>query len=101
MRGTLGLVGIGAEQAAGDLDTRGFGVGLAQQAALTVAVKLGELIAIDGRVEGRACRLVVFRPGERTQQRKQHEGRQGGEDDPQQHWGAVLLLREDRLRQRG
>ena len=59
------------------------------QAALPVACNLTELIAIDGGVEGGAWLLRCASTRKRAEHDVEHESRQNGKDQPEQHLGRT------------
>ncbi len=77
---------VGGDQAAGDLGARGFRLACADPAFRLVALKLGELVAIDAR---RMRGGIVG--GRRARQRHQHgedcRGGQGRDENPEKHVG--------------
>ena len=83
------LFRIGGKQPASDFDASSLGITFADQATLSVALDLAELIAIDRGVKGGARLLACASAGERTQQGIEYERRQNGENDPEQHLGRT------------
>jgi hypothetical protein len=83
------LFRIGGEQPAGNFDAGGLGVPFPDQAALPVAFNLTELIAIDSGVEGGAWLLRCASTRKRAEHDVEHESRQNGKDQPEQHLGRT------------
>ncbi len=73
----------GGQQAAADLDARGFGFGRADQAGCDIAVDLGKLIPVDRRLvaAGLRGRAAAQRPKHGKDRRDRHQR----EHKPQRH----------------
>ena len=78
------------DQPARDLDARRFRFGVADQPSRAVALKLVELIAIDGDIGSGRLRLRAA--AERPQHREYRGGRHHRQNQPQRHEGVSLPL---------
>ncbi len=84
---------VGGKQPPRDLDPRGLGLLLPDQAARAIAIDLAELVAVDGGVE-RLWRAVARpRAGKRAQQDEQHDCREASKDNPNEHGRALASAR--------
>jgi hypothetical protein len=86
----LARVLVGREETARDLDARGFGFALANQAPRAIDRDLGELIAIDRGVESLGHAGLGSRRDQRTQQDEENDRRERGEHEPKDHRATCL-----------
>src|SRR5262245_52574281 len=88
---------VRGEEAPRDLDARGLGFRVADQAPRAIARNLGELIAIDCGIESLGRAGFDSRRDERTQQAEENDRRERGEHEPKDHrrtclyWGMARL----------
>src|SRR5581483_4070359 len=78
------LLAVGLQQAPCNLEPRGLGLAVPDQAARAVGFDLAELIAIDGGVERLAWSLALPGRKKRPQQDVENDCREASEDEPNQ-----------------
>ena len=89
------FLGRRLEQAPGDLGARALGLVGGEAAAGDVALQLGELVAVDGRVMGGRAGGRRARRGQRTEDNRRDKSRQDRCEYPEDHCGLNSRTGED------